>query len=162
MPHEFVVHPFDPVYDSESKVLILGSFPSVVSREKNFYYANKGNRFWKLMSELFDEEIIDRKQFCLDHHIALWDVIASCSIEGSSDASIKDVTVNDINGLIQNTEIHTVFTTGKKASDLYRKYVDCDKEHVPLPSTSGANAAMSMDKLKEYYKVILEKLNEES
>ena len=162
MPHEFVVHPFDPVYDDESKVLILGSFPSVVSREKNFYYANKGNRFWKLMSVLFDEEINDRKQFCLDHHIALWDVIASCSIEGSSDASIKDVTVNDINRLIRKTKIRTVFTTGKKAADLYQKYINCDKEHIPLPSTSGANAAMSMDRLKEYYMVILEKLDEES
>ena len=83
-----IIHPFEPVYDASSKVLILGSFPSVVSREKNFYYMNANNRFWKVMEALFQKEIHDKKQFCLDHHIALWDVIYSCTIEGSSDSSI--------------------------------------------------------------------------
>ena len=96
MSTERVFHTFGPVYDDTSRILILGSFPSVVSRKMNFYYANPGNRFWRLLADLFEEEITDRRQFCLDHHIALWDVIASCRIHGSSDASITDVVVKDI------------------------------------------------------------------
>lgn len=151
-----ITHPFEPVYDSQSRILILGSFPSVVSREKNFYYANKNNRFCKVMEIIFDEKIEDRKLFCLSHHIALWDVIASCSITGSSDASIKDVCVNDIASLIENTEIHTVFTTGRKAYSLYEKYVDCPLEAISLPSTSGANAAMHLEDLVDAYRIIVE------
>lgn len=162
MASDLLYHTFGPVYDEHSEILILGSFPSVVSRQKNFYYANPGNRFWKLLASLFEEEITDRRQFCLDHHIALWDVIGSCRIDGSSDASIRDVTANDIAGLVSRTEIRTVFTTGRKASELYDRLIVCDAEHIPLPSTSGANAAMSFDVLKERYQVILEKLYEET
>lgn len=151
-----ITHPFEPVYDKHSRILILGSFPSVVSREKNFYYANKNNRFWKVMEILFDEEIKDKRQFCHAHHIALWDVIHSCSITGSSDASIKDAKVNDIASLIDRTEIHTVFTTGKKAYSLYEKYVDCPLKAISLPSTSGANAAMRLDDLVDAYRIIVE------
>lgn len=107
-----IIHPFEPVYDASSKVLILGSFPSVVSREKNFYYMNANNRFWKVMEALFQEEIHDKKQFCLDHHIALWDVIYSCTIKGSSDSSIQNVQVNDIPLLCHNSNIHAIFLTG--------------------------------------------------
>lgn len=160
MASDLLQHTFGPLYDRDSRILILGSFPSVVSRRMNFYYANPGNRFWPLLSALFEEEISDRRQFCLDHHIALWDVIASCRITGSSDASIRDVSVNDIPALVKDTKIRTIFTTGKKAADLYRKYIDCDLEHIALPSTSGANAAMSFAMLKERYQVILEKLYE--
>ena len=162
MASDLLYHTFGPLYDKDSRVLILGSFPSVVSRQKNFYYANPGNRFWKLLSVLFDEEITDRRQFCLDHHIALWDVIASCRVSGSSDASIRDVTANDIAGLVSRTRIQTVFTTGRKAADLYEKLIVCDAEHIALPSTSGANAAMSFDVLKEKYRIIPEKLYEEN
>ncbi|MBR3364399.1 MAG: DNA-deoxyinosine glycosylase [Solobacterium sp.] len=162
MDTERVFHTFGPVYDSESRILILGSFPSVVSRRMNFYYANPGNRFWRLLADLFGEEINDRKQFCLDHHIALWDVIASCRIHGSSDASITDVKVNDIQSIVDQSRIKTVFTTGKKAADLYEKLISCDAEHIALPSTSGANAAMSFAMLRDKYHIIVEKLYEEN
>ncbi len=158
MNRESLTHPFGPLYDSESRVLILGSFPSVKSREMDFYYMHPQNRFWPVLSRLFDEEITDRRQFCLDHHIALWDVIESCSIVGSGDTSIKDVKVNEIASLCSQTKIRAVFTTGKKASDLYRRYVTCDLPHIPLPSTSPANAAMKLDRLTEEYRIIKEYL----
>ena len=158
--NELLVHPLPAIYDKNSEILILGSFPSVVSRKQSFYYANATNRFWPVLSVLFHTEIIDRTKFCLDHHIALWDVIYSCKIHGSSDASITDVTANDIQGLINQTKIHTVFTTGSKASQLYDKYVICSAEHIALVSTSAANARMRMNDLTSAYQIILEKLNE--
>ena len=157
---ELLVHPFPAIADEESRILILGSFPSVVSRQQCFYYANATNRFWPVMEELFHMQIKERKQFCLDHHIALWDVIHSCSIHGSSDASISDVTPNEIQNLVDQTKIRTIFTTGWKASQLYDKYVICDALHISLPSTSAANAKMRMDDLVKAYEIILEKLNE--
>lgn len=160
MNNERLIHPFGALYDENSEILILGSFPSVVSRQQNFYYANKQNRFWPLMSLLFEEEIKDRRQFCLDHHIALWDVIESCTIAGSSDSSIRDVKVNDIASLISETKIRAVFTTGAKAAALYRKYVHIDIPHYALPSTSAANAAMRLNNLLEKYTVIREVLDE--
>ncbi len=156
MEYEAVVHPFEPVYDNTSKVLILGSFPSVISRKNAFYYGNPANRFWKIMALLFEEEIHEKKQFCLDHHIALWDVINTCSIQGSSDASIQDVSVNDIEGLIQKTQIKKVFTTGRKATDLYNKHVQCCLPCTYLPSTSGANASMHLEDLVDAYRILLE------
>lgn len=153
-------HPFGPIYDAESRVLILGSFPSVISREKSFYYANKANRFWKVMAGIYEEEITDPVAFVHKHHIALWDVIASCTITGSSDASIKDVVVNDIAGLVAKTKIGTIFTTGTKAAQLYDQYVVCTKTHIALPSTSGANARMKLDDLTKAYAIIREKTNE--
>lgn len=149
-----VSHELKPVYDRQSRVLILGSLPSVVSRKMQFYYANPTNRFWPLMEQLFEEPIADRRAFCLSHHIALWDVIESCLIHGSDDSSIRDVVPNDIAGLIKKTAVHTIFTTGKKASVLYEKYIDLDVKHICLPSTSAANASMRMDRLlKEYASV---------
>ncbi len=159
MISELLVHPFEPLYDEDSEILILGSFPSVVSRQQSFYYANKQNRFWPLMEILFEEEIEDRTQFCHKHHIALWDVINSCRIKGSSDAAITDVTVNDIDSLRNKTKIRAVFTTGGTASKLYKKYVKCDLPHYPLPSTSPANAAMRLNDLYEKYRIIPEVLN---
>ena len=154
MAEPLLKHPFDPLFDAESRVLILGSFPSVVSREKDFYYANATNRFWPLMAMLFEEEILDRREFCHRRHIALWDVIFSCRIHASSDASITDVTAIDIDGLVRKTKIRAVCTTGRKAGSLYEKYVDCDRIHICLPSTSAANARMRMeDRLKEYRKI---------
>ena len=157
-----VVHPFLPIYDENSEILILGSFPSVISREKNFYYANKNNRFWKVMSILFQEDIQDKAEFCLKHYIALWDVIHSCEIIGSSDSSISNVIVNDIESLISKTNIRKIFFTGKKAEELYKKYIACDIAYVGLPSTSSANAKMHLDDLIREYQIILETLNEKS
>lgn len=155
-----LIHPLKSIFDSRSEVLILGSFPSVISRKQNFYYANPTNRFWKVMSIVFEEEIIDREQFLLKHHIALWDVIYSCRIQGSSDASIKDVKVNDIESILNKSSIHTIFTTGKKAEMLYQKYVDLDIECICLPSTSSANARMNLDALVEQYKQVKERIYE--
>lgn len=153
-------HPFGPIFDKDSKVLILGSFPSVISRKKSFYYANRANRFWKVMKEIYGEEIDDPVSFVHRHHIALWDVIASCTITGSSDASIRDVVVNDIESLVNKTKIETVFTTGSKAAKLYESFVVCSKKHIALPSTSGANARMKLDDLVKAYIVIREKTDE--
>lgn len=155
-------HPFPALFDPDSRVLILGSFPSVISRQKSFYYANRANRFWPVMEKIYQEEITDRAVFCHRHHIALWDVIASCTITGSSDTSIRDVTVNNIQELADRTQIRTVFTTGSKAASLYRKYVVCDREHIALPSTSGANARMRLDDLAAAYQIIREITDEEN
>lgn len=154
-----VIHPFPAVYDAECKVLILGSFPSVISRKKSFYYANPQNRFWKVLEQVYHETIEDKQQFCLQHHIALWDVIQSCTIQGSSDASIQDVHVNPIEDLIEKTKITTVFTTGSKATKLYDTYIHLPIEHIGLPSTSSANARMKLDTLCEKYAIIKEKTN---
>ena len=151
---EVVYHTIKPVFDENSRVLILGSFPSVVTRKKDFYYANPQNRFWKVMEAIFREEIKDRKDFCHRHHVALWDVIASCSIQGSSDASITDVKVNDIACLLAKTRVHVIFTTGLKAYQLFDKYIRVNVPVIPLPSTSGANAHMSLAELTEKYRII--------
>ena len=157
---EKVVHPFAPIYDQSSRVLILGSFPSVISRKQSFYYANVHNRFWPVLFTLFEEEPSDRTEFCHRHHIALWDVIHSCTIAGSSDASIKDVIVNDIPSLVKKTNVRAVFTTGSRASSLYEKYIDCSLVHIALPSTSSANARMKMDDLVNAYRIIREYCDE--
>ncbi len=153
---ELLEHPFGPIVRNDSRVLILGSFPSVVSREKSFYYANSSNRFWPVMSLIFEEQINDREEFCYRHHIALWDVIKSCTIHGSYDSSISNVTVNDIGGLAENTQIKVIFTTGNRASELFDKYVVTDIRHISLPSTSSANARMKIQDLAEKYRVIKE------
>ena len=148
-----IIHPIPPVYNSESKILILGSFPSVKSREVGFFYGHKQNRFWKVMAEIFSdtipETVGEKKTFLLKNKIALWDVIASCDIEGSSDSSIKNVTVNDLNIILDNADIRKIFTNGKKASSLYEKYTypKTNIKDVCLPSTSPANAAWSYEKL---------------
>ncbi len=151
-----LTHSFECLSDSKSRVLILGSFPSVVSRQQSFYYANPTNRFWPVMSLVFEEDIIDRREFAHHHHIALWDVIASCRIHGSSDSSIHDVTVNKIQKLVDTTDIQAVFLTGRKAMELYQKYVSCNADYFGLPSTSSANAAMSLEELKKAYGLIRE------
>ena len=108
-------HILDPIYNEDSKVLILGSFPSVVSRDKMMYYSHPQNRFWKVMSIIFNEEIVDKKQFVLDKGIALWDVISSCEIKGSSDSSIKSVVPNDIKLILNSSKVNKIFVIGKKA-----------------------------------------------
>lgn len=151
---KILVHPFEPLFQSDSKVLILGSFPSVVSRKQSFYYANPANRFWPVMEEVFEDSADDRREFCYRHHIALWDVIRSCRIHGSSDSSIRDVIVNDIDSLIQKTEVRVIFTTGKKAADLFAKYTNTETRHIALPSTSAANARMKKADLVEKYRIV--------
>ena len=149
-----VIHPLDAIYDEHSRVLILGSFPSVISRQNKMYYANKTNRFWAVMEALFNVEITDYALFCHQHHIAMWDVIYSCTIEGSSDSSIKNVKTNDIAGLVQKSDIQLIVTTGKKAAALYEQYIHLDIPHVSLPSTSAANAKMRLEQLvNEYQKI---------
>ena len=155
-----IVHPIPPLYNSESKILILGSFPSVKSRETEFFYGHRQNRFWKVTSAVFEEELPDtieeKRAFLLKSGIALWDVIKSCEITGSSDSSIKNVAVNDIMPIIKDTGISKIFVNGKKAYALYKKYIlpQTGIEAVCLPSTSPANAGYSLDKLIEEWKCI--------
>ncbi|WP_296877385.1 DNA-deoxyinosine glycosylase [Thomasclavelia sp.] len=158
-------HLIDPVYDDHSKILILGSFPSVKSREANFFYQHPQNRFWKLLALIFDDQIpttIEAKRaFLTRHQIALWDVIASCNVEGSSDSSISDVEVNDLSKIIDHAKIKHIYTNGNLADKLYHRYFD-SKINLPvtkLPSTSPANASYSLDKLLSYWKVIKEDNN---
>lgn len=160
-----VTHEFKPVYDEHSRLLILGTFPSVKSREMSFYYGHPQNRFWKLIAALNGEEVPERedipakKQMLLRHGIALWDVIASCQITGSSDSSIRDVVPNDIGALLRQTNIAHIYANGTKAYELYMKYV-YDQTQVPvvkLPSTSPANAAYSFEKLYEVWSHNLKK-----
>lgn len=158
---EKIVHPFAPIYDAHSRVLILGSMPSVASRQQAFYYAHPRNRFWPLMAALDDsllETVEQRTAFLHRRHFALWDVIASCTIAGSSDASIRDVQVNDFQPLLAATEIKTIVTTGKTAGRLYQKYAQAETgiEALILPSTSPANAAMSLDQLVAAYRFLFE------
>lgn len=149
-----IIHPISPIYDTSSRILILGSFPSVISRQQGMYYANPQNRFWQVLAHIFQEEIEDKKTFCLEHHIALWDVIHSCTIEHSSDASIRNVTVNDIHTLLDNTEIQCIFTNGKKADALFEQYIQVDLPKINLPSTSSANARYRLSDLIEAYNTI--------
>ena len=122
--YEHLTHTFEPVFNRESKILILGSFPSVKSRENNFYYGHPQNRFWKVLAQIFEVEVpqtIDEKRtFLLEHHIAVWDVIESCTIIGSSDSSIKDVVVNDFLKVLKNSEIETIYVNGGKERGGYR------------------------------------------
>lgn len=155
-----LTHPIPPVFDKDSKVLILGSFPSVKSREEGFFYGHRQNRFWKVTARVFDEEtpttISEKKSFLLRNHIALWDVIGSCDIEGSSDSSIKNVSVNDLSEILKTADIKAIYLNGQKSYQLYQKYMFpvIDREGVCLPSTSPANASWTLEKLTEAWKVI--------
>ncbi|HHW69537.1 MAG TPA: DNA-deoxyinosine glycosylase [Tenericutes bacterium] len=157
---KIVKHPFKPVYDRNSKILFLGSIASIKSREIGFPYSSPQNRFWKILEILFEEKITDYKQFLLSKNIALWDVIKQCEIKGSSDASIKNVVVNEIWELIDSSNIKIVFTNGKKAYELYNKYIyhKTKIKAICLPSTSPANAKKDLKSLVEEYKIILKYL----
>ena len=154
-------HPFPPFYTTDSKILILGSFPSVASRMGGFYYHHPHNRFWKMLSTLthssLPNTIEEKKDLLLKHRIALWDVIEQCSIKGSSDASIQDVKASDIQTLLQQSSIERIFANGKTAGKLYEKWCEpftC-KSITTLPSTSPANAAYNMQRLLMLWSVIL-------
>ena len=162
MQNKVTVHPFPPLYDENSKILILGSFPSIKSREQMFFYGHPQNRFWKVVAGVFEDAVpqtIEEKQaFLHRHHIALWDVIASCDIKGSADSTIQNVTANDLNVILENADIRQVFVNGKTAEKYYIKYTEkqTDRKAICLPSTSPANAAWSMEKLVDAWRVIKE------
>jgi len=157
-----IIHPIAPVYDSSSKILILGSFPSVKSREEGFFYGHPQNRFWKVTSAVFGEEtpktIEEKKAFLLRNHIAVWDVIRSCDIEGSSDSSIRNVVPNDLCKILDRADIKAIYVNGKTAYRYYQKYTEkkTRREAICLPSTSPANATWTMDKLIAEWKRIAE------
>ena len=155
-------HRIPPVYDENSRMLILGSFPSVKSREAEFFYAHPQNRFYRVLSTVFDDEFPEtnelRRAFLLRHRVAVWDVIARCEIAGSSDASIKNAEANDIRPLLEKTRIERIFVNGKTAEKLYIKHIEpvVGIKAVPLPSTSPANASWSLEKLIEEWREMLE------
>ena len=157
-----ITHPIEPIYNQKSKILILGSFPSVKSREEGFFYGHPQNRFWKVLAAIFNENIPqtiqEKKEFLLNNKVAVWDVIHSCEITGSSDSSIKNVEVNDLTRILNTADIKQIFVNGKKAYSLYNKYMKqiVMKEAICLPSTSPANAAWNIDRLVEAWKIINE------
>ena len=159
---EKLIHPIKPLYDENSRILILGSFPSVKSRENNFFYGRPQNRFWKVMAKVLEWEvpktIEEKRKMLLENHVAVWDVIASCSILGSSDTSIKDVVVNDFSKILENSKVERIYVNGGKAYELYHKYAEkvTGIKAVKLPSTSPANAAWSLEKLTKTWKEIIE------
>ena len=162
---EKIDHPFAPIYNEDSVILVLGTMPSPRSRELDFYYGHPQNRFWRILSELFGEPPLTTNQektaFLYRHHIALWDVLASCEIRGADDASIRNAVPNDLDMIFSGCSIRTVFTNGQKAGNLYRKYyVDNSIPHVSLPSTSPANCRnWTYETLKEAWSAILLPLN---
>ncbi len=148
-------HTIEPFYNKNSRLLILGSFPSVKSREVGFYYAHPQNRFWKVLKTVYNEEIDDKKEFLLKHHIALYDVCNACEIKGSSDASIRKVIPNNIDKIIEETMIKVIILNGKTAANLYKKYFKNVRiKTFELPSTSAANAHFSLDMLVEKYSIV--------
>lgn len=155
-----IIHPIPPVYDENSKVLILGSFPSVKSREAQFFYGHPQNRFWKLVALIFEDDmpqtIEEKRTFLLRHKIAVWDVIKSCDITGSSDASIKNVVPNDLSTILNTANISNIYVNGKTAYKYYEKYMKplIHRDAICLPSTSPANAAWNMERLESEWKVI--------
>ncbi|MCI5597597.1 MAG: DNA-deoxyinosine glycosylase [Lachnospiraceae bacterium] len=155
-------HNIEPVYDENSRILILGSFPSVKSREGQFFYHHPQNRFWKILSALTGDEFLTdiegKRELLLKNRIAVWDVIGSCKIHGSSDSSIEDVVPNDINRILETAPIEHIFTNGGKSYEMYRRYLLplTKKEAVKLPSSSPANASWSLERLIEAWKIILE------
>lgn len=164
MKKERIKHNFEPVFDENSKVLILGTFPSVKSREQQFYYGHPQNRFWKLLALLTEEDvpqtISEKKEFLLRNRIAIWDVVQSCTIEGSSDSSIRDVVANDISSILEKAQIRGIFTNGGKAFELYKKYIHpvSGIDAIKLPSTSPANAAFSMERLMREWEIVKKSL----
>lgn len=158
MSAERVFHELAPLFDSNSRVLILGTMPSPKSRELGFYYMHPQNRFWRVLSKVlnepFPQTVPERRSLCLRHGIALWDVLASCDIVGAADGSIKNAVPNDIGGLLKKCPIEAVFTAGKKAHALFSRFFP-ELRDVCLPSTSPANRTISEDEmLIEYSRIV--------
>lgn len=164
MEYTHIVHPFGPLFDEESRILVLGSLPSVKSREKQFFYGHAQNRFWPMLAQILEEpnpqSIEEKKAMVLKHHIAMWDTIYSCDIKGSSDASIKNVVPTDLKRIVDGSKVQAVFCNGKTSGKYYMKFQGKEL-HIPafvMPSTSPANAAWTMDKLVGEWQKILEYL----
>ena len=157
-----IQHPFGPLYNEHSRILILGSFPSVKSREQNFFYGHPQNRFWKVIAALYGQEtplaIPEKKTLILSHGLALWDSIASCVITGSSDASIRDVRANYLRIILKSSPIEKICCNGRKSHEMYQKYIrdQIGREALCLPSTSPANAQFSLEKLIAAWSVLKE------
>ncbi len=156
-----IVHPIPPLFDKNSEILILGSFPSVKSREECFFYGHPQNRFWKIVARVLNEKnpvtIQEKKAMMLRHNIAMWDVIYSCEIEGSADSTIKNVVPNELSIILETAKIKRIYVNGKKAEAMYKKYTEKKTgiKATVLPSTSPANAAWNEDRLFEEWKKIL-------
>ncbi len=156
-----IIHPIPPLYDKDSNILILGSFPSVKSREQQFFYGHPQNRFWKVMAGVFEDRVPDtipeKKEFLKKHHIALWDVIASCDIKGSSDSSIENVKPNNLSAILKEAKIQKIIVNGKTAEKYYKKYIEpgIGIKAVCLPSTSPANAAWNLERLTREWRAEL-------
>lgn len=154
MAYEYIVHPFAPVYDEHSEILILGTLPSVKSRENDFYYGHPQNRFWKVLAAVYDQPlpqtVEEKRAFLLRNRIALWDVIYSCEIQGSSDSSIRSVVPTDLKQILETAPIRQIFVNGKKAAQLYTRYQQplTGIPAMTLPSTSPANAAWKLERLR--------------
>lgn len=155
-----IEHPFGPLYNESSRVLILGSFPSIKSREQNFFYGHPQNRFWRVIAAIFEQgvpqTIEEKKALILGNRLALWDSIASCEITGSSDASIRSAQANDISVILRHCSIEGIYCNGRKSHELYNKYIlpATGREAICLPSTSPANAQWSLQRLVEAWAVI--------
>ena len=155
-----ICHPIEPVYNEHSKILILGSFPSVKSREEQFFYGHPQNRFWRVLAAVYGrpvpQTVEEKKALLLEEGIALWDVIASCEITGSSDSTIKNVAPNDLSRILDTANIERIFVNGKTAEKYYRRWMlpITGREAVCLPSTSPANAAWSMERLTAVWQII--------
>ncbi len=156
-----ITHPIPPLYDGNSRILILGSFPSAASRKAQFFYGHPQNRFWRVLAALYEtpvpEGTEEKKTFLLDRGIALWDVIASCEIRGSADSSVRDTLPNDLTPILLGSRVERIFTNGRLSGNLYARYQEKETgiKAVYLPSTSPANAAFGMEKLIDAWKVIL-------
>ena len=156
-----IIHPFGPLFNESSRLLILGSFPSVKSREQQFFYGHPQNRFWKVLAALYQQDVpvtVDQKKaLILENHLALWDSVASCVITGSSDASIREVRANDLSVILDNSAVRKIFCNGKTSWQMYEKWIRpaTGREAVCLPSTSPANAQWTLDRLIDAWSVIL-------
>lgn len=155
-------HTFEPIFDKNSEILVLGSFPSVKSRENNFYYAHPQNRFWRVVASVYScpvpKTVEEKKNMLLSNKIAVWDVIKSCEITGSADSTIKSVIPNDLSEILSVADIKKIYANGKTAQSLYNKYIkkNTGVDIISLPSTSPANAAYSLEKLIKEWKIINE------
>lgn len=155
-----IIHPIKPLYSQNSEILILGSFPSIKSREQMFYYGHPQNRFWRVLAAIFElpipETIDEKRELILSHNLALWDVLASCEISGSADSSIKNATANDLSEILNNSKVKKIFVNGKTAEKYYIKYLEPKYKikAICLPSTSPANATYSLDKLINEWNII--------
>lgn len=154
-------HIFKPIFNEDSRILILGSFPSVISREENFYYANPSNRFWNILQGLLNKPFVNatteqKKQFMLDSKIALWDIVESCEIKGSADSDIKSAKPNDLNIILDSASIKAIFCNGTLSYKLLKHFYPNLKAARKLPSSSPANARYNLESLLESWKVILE------